>query len=95
MRTNTALTHRLSHSLPHLDKYTMPAVPPGSKILLTGANGFAAVWIVRELLDNGFSVCGTVRSEVAAAYLRGLFKDFGARFKTAIVEDITKVCALD
>ncbi|RDX46686.1 NAD(P)-binding protein [Lentinus brumalis] len=73
----------------------MPAVPPGSKILLTGANGFAAVWIVRELLDNGFSVCGTVRSEVAAAYLRGLFKDFGARFKTAIVEDITKEGAFD
>lgn len=69
----------------------MPAVPPSSKILVTGANGFIAVWIVRQLLDDGFSVCGTVRSEVKAAYLRGLFKDYGLRFQTAIVDDITKV----
>ena len=69
----------------------MPAIPPGSKVLVTGANGFIAVWIVRQLLGDGFSVCGTVRSEVKAAYLRDLFRDHGARFRTAIVDDITKV----
>jgi nucleoside-diphosphate-sugar epimerase len=41
----------------------MPAVDLGSEVLVTGANGYIAVWVVRVLLERGFAVRGTVRSE--------------------------------
>ena len=70
----------------------MPAIPSG-KVLVTGANGYIAVWVVKSFLDQGFSVRGTVRSESKATHLRSLFKSFGDRFEVVIVEDITKVRA--
>ncbi|KAI0746583.1 NAD(P)-binding protein [Daedaleopsis nitida] len=72
----------------------MPAVNSG-KVLVTGANGYVAVWVVKSYLDHGFSVRGTVRSESKAPYLRNLFKSYGDRFEVAIVEDITKDGAFD
>ena len=71
----------------------MPAVTSG-KVLVTGANGYIAVWVVKSYLDAGFSVRGTVRSESKAGYLRNLFKSFGDKFEVVIVEDITKVSFL-
>ena len=68
----------------------MPAVTSG-KVLVTGANGYIAVWVVKTFLDQGFSVRGTVRSESKAGHLRKLFKDFGDKFEVVVVEDITKV----
>ena len=68
----------------------MPAITSG-KVLVTGANGYIAVWVVKSFLDQGFSVRGTVRSESKATHLRSLFKTFGDRFEVVIVEDITKV----
>lgn len=68
----------------------MPAVTSG-KVLVTGANGYIAVWVVKSFLDQGFSVRGTVRSESKATHLRSLFKSFGDKFEVMIVEDITKV----
>ena len=38
-------------------------IPPGSKVLVTGANGYIAIWLVAMLLEKGYSVRGTVRSE--------------------------------
>ena len=61
------------------------------KVLVTGANGFVAAWVVKDLLDHGFSVRGTVRSESKAPYLREFFKGYGDKFEIVIVEDITKV----
>ena len=68
----------------------MPAITSG-KVLVTGANGYIAVWVVKSFLDQGFSVRGTVRSESKATHLRSLFKPFGDKFEVVIVEDITKV----
>ena len=68
----------------------MPAVTSG-KVLVTGANGYIAVWVVKTFLDQGFSVRWTVRSESKARYLRKLFNDFGDKFEVVVVEDITKV----
>ncbi|OSD07846.1 NAD-P-binding protein [Trametes coccinea BRFM310] len=68
----------------------MPAVTSG-KVLITGANGYIAVWIAKTLLDSGFAVRGTVRSESKATHLRGLFKSAGDKFEVVIVEDISKV----
>ncbi len=68
----------------------MPAVNSG-KVLVTGANGYIAVWVVKAFLDQGFAVRGTVRAESKAAHLRSLFKGFGDKFEVVVVEDITKV----
>lgn len=69
----------------------MPVVAPGSKILVTGANGFIAVWLVRSLLEQGFEVRGTVRSKQKSAFLVDMFKSYGNKFELVVVEDITKV----
>ena len=71
----------------------MPAISSG-KVLVTGANGFVATWIVKTYLEHGFAVRGTVRSESKAAHLRTLFKSYGDKFDIIIIEDMTKVCTL-
>lgn len=38
-------------------------IPPGSKILVTGANGYIASHVCDILLELGYNVRGTVRSE--------------------------------
>jgi nucleoside-diphosphate-sugar epimerase len=37
----------------------MPAVPAYAKVLVTGASGFIAIWVVKILLERGYSVVGT------------------------------------
>ena len=59
--------------------------------MVTGANGYIAVWIVKSLLEGGFAVRGTVRSESKATYLRSYFKSFGDKLEVVVVPDITKV----
>ncbi|GJJ13666.1 hypothetical protein Clacol_007922 [Clathrus columnatus] len=73
----------------------MPTVQPGSKILVTGASGFIAVWIVKYLLQNHFMVRGTVRSEEKGEYLKELFKEYGSQFEYVIVEDMSVDGAFD
>jgi nucleoside-diphosphate-sugar epimerase len=68
----------------------MPAVNKG-KVLVTGANGYLAVWIVKYLLDQGFSVRGTVRREAAIPYLQNSFKSYADKLEFVVVPDITKV----
>ena len=68
----------------------MPSITSG-KVLVTGANGFIATWIVKFLLEAGFVVRGTVRSENKATHLRELFKSFGDKLEIGIVSDMTKV----
>lgn len=73
----------------------MPAVTPGSTVLVTGASGFIAAHVVEHLLNAGFNVRGTVRSKDKGEYLVNLFKNqSGAKFDYVIVDDITKVGAL-
>ncbi|KAH9918737.1 NAD(P)-binding protein [Epithele typhae] len=66
----------------------MPSLNSG-KVLVTGANGYIAVWIVKTMLEAGFSVRGTVRSASKADHLRNLFKSFGDKFEVVVVPDIT------
>ncbi|KZT02568.1 NAD-P-binding protein [Laetiporus sulphureus 93-53] len=72
----------------------MPAVTSG-KVLVTGANGFIAMWVVRTLLHAGYSVRGTVRSEGKAKHPRQVFASYGNKLEIVIVEDITKEGAFD
>jgi uncharacterized protein YbjT (DUF2867 family) len=73
----------------------MPAIKPGSKVLVSGANGYVATWIVRVLLERGFSVRGTVRSESKAEYSRRMFSSYGDKHEVVVVEDFTKVYMLE
>ncbi|OBZ78027.1 NADPH-dependent methylglyoxal reductase GRE2 [Grifola frondosa] len=72
----------------------MPAITSG-KVLVTGANGYIAIWVVQALLNQGFSVRGTVRSESKAGHLREVFKSFGDKLEIVVVQDITKDGAFD
>ncbi|KAE9388120.1 NAD(P)-binding protein [Gymnopus androsaceus JB14] len=57
-----------------------------SRILVTGANGFLGAHIVKEALDSGYIVRGTVRSSEKAEELKKIFPS--AKFETAIVPDL-------
>lgn len=74
----------------------MPTIVPGDKVLVSGANGYVAMWVVRTLLEQGYAVRGTVRSAEKGRYLSELFnKDYSGKFELIIVEDITKDGAFD
>jgi len=69
----------------------MPVIAPGSKVLVTGANGFLAIHVVKTFLEHRYSVIGTVRSQEKAAHLHKLFSSYGDKFETVLVKDITQV----
>lgn len=69
----------------------MPAVRPEATILVTGANGYIAFWIVKYLLEKGYNVRGTVRSADKGAYLRKTFQDHANKLELSCVTDITAV----
>lgn len=69
----------------------MPAVTSG-KVLVTGANGYVAMWVVDRLLKQGFAVRATVRSVDKGAHLTQRYaSEYGDKLEVAVVEDITKV----
>lgn len=52
-------------------------IPPGSCVLVTGANGFLASHVISQFLNRGFRVRGTVRDvEQSAWLLEGRFKTY-------------------
>jgi len=71
----------------------MPAVEKGAKVLVSGANGFLAMWVVRILLERGFSVRGTVRSADKEKHVIEYFTllGYGDKIDVVVVEDIAKV----
>ena len=73
----------------------MVAVSPPAKVLVTGANGYLATWVVKKYLEAGYSVRGTVRSLSKSAFLNDKFARYGDRFELVVVEDITKDGAFD
>ncbi|KAF8987070.1 hypothetical protein BDQ17DRAFT_1335252 [Cyathus striatus] len=73
----------------------MPAINPGVKVLVTGANGYLAMWITQKLLDLGYSVRGTVRSVTKGIYLKDYFERYGDCFEVAVVSDFTEEGAFD
>ncbi|KAL3258693.1 hypothetical protein ABHI18_005822 [Aspergillus niger] len=64
-----------------------------SVILVSGANGFLGTWIVRRLLEEGYSVRAAVRTMERGAYLKELFKSHGERLEIVAVGDLTEVNA--
>lgn len=70
----------------------MPAVQAPAKVLVTGANGYIAAWLVQILLERGYTVRGTVRSENKGKHLKESFKSYvdQGKFELVVVADITK-----
>ena len=75
----------------------MPSISAPAQVLVTGANGFIAVWIIKELLEKGYTVHGTVRAPEKGAYISELFKDAVAsgRLKLVVIPDVLASGALD
>ncbi|CAH2354474.1 putative NADPH-dependent methylglyoxal reductase Grp2p [[Candida] railenensis] len=59
---------------------------------VSGATGFIAQHIVKQLLEKGYNVVGSVRSESKGENLK---KNFGSNFSYEIVEDLETVGAFD
>ena len=68
----------------------MPALTSG-KVLITGINGFAAMWLAKGLFEAGFSVIGTVRSQEKGVHPREYFKSYSDKLEIVVVDDITQV----
>ena len=56
--------------------------------LCLGANGYIAIWIIKYLLERGFTVRGTVRSASKGDYVKNLV---GKGFEYAVVPDVNAV----
>ncbi|KAF4621469.1 hypothetical protein D9613_001222 [Agrocybe pediades] len=76
----------------------MPIVEPNQskRVLVTGANGYIALWVVKILLEQGYRVRGAVRSEEKGKKLLDTFKSYGSeQLEYAVVKDITQDGAFD
>ena len=67
-------------------------LPPGSKILVTGVNGYIASHVADQALNYGYLVRGVVRSTSKNKWMIDFFeKKFGkGSFELAEVADYTK-----
>lgn len=93
-----AVLHFSHYTAVHFSSLNMssitPALPKGTLILITGANGYIASHIVNQLLKLGYRVRGTVRNE--KPWLNKLFSKYGeGTFETVIVPEITIDGAFD
>ena len=75
--------------------HTMPAVQPPAKVLVSGATGYIAAWVVRNLLERGYAVRGTARSVAKGDFLKKTFASYGDRFEVVVVEDIAQVSSIE
>ncbi|KAL7784640.1 hypothetical protein V8C37DRAFT_395507 [Trichoderma ceciliae] len=66
------------------------STPSEQTLLVTGANGFVALHIIKQALDRGYNVRGTVRSVSSADKIRSVFADYGSKFSVAIVPELSK-----
>ncbi|KAJ4485402.1 D-lactaldehyde dehydrogenase [Lentinula aciculospora] len=75
----------------------MPALDTtkNTTVLVTGANGFVATWVIDNLLQRGYSIRAAVRTEAKGQYLLEQFNSYGAKIELAVVGDIAKETAFD
>ena len=70
----------------------MLAIPQNSKVLVTGANAFVAMWIIRTLLKAGHSVRGTASSLARCEHVAKTFERYNGKLELIIVPGIEAVC---
>ncbi|KAH7918635.1 NAD(P)-binding protein [Leucogyrophana mollusca] len=73
----------------------LPTPPAGQKVLVSGANGFVAIWVVRALLERGYAVRSSVRAAVKGRHLEAVFAQYGDQHEVVVVPDITAPGAFD
>ncbi|KAH6904336.1 D-lactaldehyde dehydrogenase [Coprinopsis sp. MPI-PUGE-AT-0042] len=73
----------------------MPTLSSGDKALVTGSNGYLAMWIIRGLVREGLLSQSAVRSAAKGKHLQDYFASYSAKFEIAIVPDITQEGAFD
>ncbi|KAJ6595803.1 D-lactaldehyde dehydrogenase [Mycena vulgaris] len=75
----------------------MPAITdiPNATILVSGANGFVASWIVGDLLKKEYSVRASVRGEAKGQHLLKRYEDYGSKLKLCFVGDMDTKGAFD
>jgi len=71
----------------------MPTISKGDKVLVTGANGYVAMWVIRLLLERGYRVRGTVRTVEKGVYIKNYLATLGFAegFEYAIAKDLITV----
>ena len=74
-----------------------PAIPYGSTVLVTGANGFIGSHVADQLIQAGYLVRGTNRDTAKAAWMTEMFdKKYGeAKFGAVVVKDMAESGAFD
>lgn len=80
-----------------MNKMSPPVLEKDSTVLVTGVNGFIASHIADQLLQDGYAVRGSVRSQAKGKALVDFFRSsYGdGRFEVVVVEDITEDGAFD
>ncbi|CRG84846.1 hypothetical protein PISL3812_02033 [Talaromyces islandicus] len=58
-------------------------------LLVTGANGYVALHVIKEAIAQGYKVVGTVRSVTAAEKIMAIFPDSSSQLQIVEVHDIT------
>jgi len=76
----------------------MPTISKGDKVLVTGANGYVAMWLTRLLLERGYRVRGTVRTSDKGEYIQRYLATLGGGleegFEYVVAEDLTAVSSI-
>ncbi|KAK3358350.1 hypothetical protein B0T24DRAFT_685613 [Lasiosphaeria ovina] len=73
-----------------------PTIAHGSRVLVTGATGYLATHITKQLLERGFHVRGTVRDLQTASWLTAdLFKEARSRGHFELAKDSPGLSYLD
>jgi nucleoside-diphosphate-sugar epimerase len=67
----------------------------GETILVSGVSGYVAAHVVRNLLEGGYNVRGTVRSNSKAEAVKKHFPEHVKQLSFAIVEDVAAPGAFD
>ncbi|KAK3324392.1 hypothetical protein B0T19DRAFT_229531 [Cercophora scortea] len=74
------------------------SIPDGSWVLVTGATGFVASHVIKQFLERGFKVRGTVRDLAKASWLvDDVFRSYAktGQFELALVPDLSAPHAFD
>ena len=73
------------------------AIPKGSTVLITGANGYIASHVADQVITAGYRVRGTVRSEAKGELMTEVYeKRHGpGKFEAVVVPDMAVDHALD
>lgn len=61
-------------------------------VLVSGASGYVASWVCLQLLEKGYSIRGTARSEAKGQWMKDMYARRGLdKFEFVVVEDLENV----